>query len=98
MCRVQACKQDILKSKFYAHTKKLRIDYIREFLISFGQESVVFMFAIKGLGLGSIKAESIPECGTMYHICGILSFRDPRRTGSTTTLLWKSLNTQGIWA
>jgi hypothetical protein len=70
---------------------------MREFLISFGQESAVFLFAIQGVGLSSTKTEGVPEYVIVDHICGILSSRDPRRTYSTTATLWKSLNMQGIW-
>jgi len=51
----------------------------------------VFLFAIQGPVLGSTKAEVVPECVTVDHICGIHSSRDPRRTYSTTAPLWKSL-------
>jgi len=57
----------------------------------------VFLFAIQGLGLGSTKAEDVPECATVDHICGIYSFRDPRRTYSTTAPLWKSLTCKVFW-
>jgi len=86
------------KIRIVRTTKKLRIVYFREFLISFGQESVVFLFAIRGLGFGSTKAKGVREYVTADHVCGILSSRVPRRTFSTAAPLWKSLNIQGIWA
>jgi len=51
----------------------------------------MFLVAIQGLVLGSTKAEVVPECVTVDHNFGIHSSRDPRRTYSTNTPLWKSL-------